>query len=258
MTDIEEAAEVLARRTPILVFTGAGMSTESGIPDFRGPNGLWTKVDPDDFTIDRYLASADLRAQKWRMHANGELWGARSSVEPHPGHLALVTLHEAGLLAGCVTQNIDGLHLVSGLPPERVAELHGDVRRVICLDCDWNAPTESVLTRVDAGETDPGCPVCGGILKTSIVMFGEALPHSEISKAMLYSHNAASVLVIGSTMGVYPAADVPLGMTRQGKPMVILNQGPTEADHLATVRLEGAAGELLPPLVDLLVASSSS
>ena len=189
------------------------------------------------------------------MHAAGELWGARSTVIPNPGHMAIVELHDAGRLAGCVTQNVDGLHLLSGLPESRVAELHGNVRRVGCVGCEATWQSEEVLQRVDAGEEDPSCPHCGGILKTSTVMFGELLPEDEMRKAWAFAGLAGAVLVVGSTVGVWPAADIPISMTREGKPMVIINRGPTEADHLATVRLEGAAGEVLPPLVSSLLAT---
>ncbi|MGH8912519.1 MAG: SIR2 family NAD-dependent protein deacylase [Acidimicrobiia bacterium] len=253
MTGLDRAVSVLAEARSILVFTGAGISTESGIPDFRGPDGLWTKVDPDDFNISRYLTNRELRVQKWRMHADGELWGARSHVRPNRGHMAIVELHRAGRLAGCVTQNIDGLHLVSGLPESRVAELHGDVRKVTCLGCRREWPIGEVLDRVDAGEDDPDCTDCGGMLKTSTVMFGEILPESEMEKAAAFAAAADAVLAVGSTMGVFPAAHIPIGMALDAKPLVIVNQGPTEADYLATVRLEGAAGDLLPPLVGALV-----
>jgi NAD-dependent deacetylase len=255
MDELDQAAAALSRAEQILVFTGAGISTESGIPDFRGPDGLWTKVDPDDFTINRYVRSSEIRRRGWKMHAAGELWGARSTVIPNPGHMAIVELHDAGRLAGCVTQNVDGLHLVSGLPESRVAELHGNVRRVGCVGCEATWQTEEVLQRVDAGEEDPSCPHCSGILKTSTVMFGELLPEDEMRKAWAFAGLAGAVLVVGSTVGVWPAADIPISMTREGKPMVIINRGPTEADHLATVRLEGAAGEVLPPLVSSLLAT---
>lgn len=257
MTDIAEAAATLAGAKSILMFTGAGISTESGIPDFRGPQGLWTKVDPDDFNISRYVASRDLRVQKWRMHADGELWGARSQARPNRGHMAIVELHRAGRLAGCVTQNIDGLHLVSGLPERLVAELHGDVRKVGCLLCRRQWPIDEVLDRVDAGEEDPDCPDCGGMLKTSTVMFGEMLPEGEMAKANTFVAAAQAVVAVGSTMGVFPVAHIPIGMALEGKPLVIVNQGPTEADYLATVRLDGAAGDLLPPLIGAIVESSS-
>ncbi len=254
MEELEKAVEALRGADRITVYTGAGISTESGIPDFRGPNGLWTKVDPDDFTIERYVRNREVRVRKWRMHANGELWGARSSVKPNRGHMAIVDLYRAGRLAGCVTQNIDGLHLVSGLPESMVAEVHGNVRRVVCLGCEATWPTEEVLKRVDAGEEDPACPHCGGILKTSTVMFGEVLPAEEMAKAWEFAKNGDAVLVVGSTVGVWPAAEIPMTMAREGKPMVIVNQGPTEADLFATVRIDGSAGEVLPRLVHDLLA----
>ena len=233
----------------ILAFTGAGISTESGIPDFRGPGGLWTKVDPEDFTISRYLANPDLRRRGWRMHLEGSLWGARARIDPNPGHQALVDLWRAGRLAGCVTQNIDGLHLKAGLPDSAVAELHGNVRDVRCLDCDRRWATEEILQRVEAGEEEPRCGVCGGIVKTTTVMFGEQLPAGELERAWEMAAAADAVLAIGSTLGVWPAAEIPFSAAQRGRPLVIVNQGPTEMDRLASVLIEGAAGAVLPALV---------
>ena len=150
MQTVDEAVAALGPAQKILIFTGAGMSTESGIPDFRGPDGLWTKVDPDDFTIERYRANPELRVRGWRMHADGELWGARSRVQPNEGHRAIVRLHHEGRLAGVVTQNVDGLHAKSGLDDELVAELHGNVRHSHCLSCPSRWTTETVLEWVDA------------------------------------------------------------------------------------------------------------
>ena len=244
-----DAVRILSVAPRILAYTGAGISTESGIPDFRGPDGLWTKADPEDFTISRYLANPDLRRRGWRMHLEGRLWGARARIEPNPGHIALVDLWQGGRLAGCVTQNIDGLHLKAGLPDGAVAELHGNVREVRCLDCDRRWPTEEVLRRVEAGEEEPRCAVCGGIVKTTTVMFGEALPQGVLERAWDMAAAADAVLAIGSTLGVWPAAEIPFSAAQQGRPLVIINQGPTEMDHLASVRIDGAAGSVLPALV---------
>jgi NAD-dependent deacetylase len=249
---IERALEALADRRRILVYTGAGISTESGIPDFRGPNGLWTRVDPDDFTIDRYIQSPERRIQGWRMHADGALWGARSDISPNPAHLAVTELWKSGLTSGVITQNVDGLHLVAGLPRESLSEIHGDVRRVVCLGCAAEQDIEPVLERVDAGERDPACVECGGILKPSTVMFGELLPSSEIVKADRFSQAADAVLVIGSTISVYPAADFPLSVRRRGEPMVIVNQGRTDHDGWADVKIDGLAGEVVPEIVERL------
>lgn len=253
MESIAAAIATLAPAEGILVFTGAGVSTESGIPDFRGPDGLWTRVDPSEFEIDRFLAEPDLRARRWRMHADGELWGARSTVKPNPAHDAIMALHQAGKLTGCVTQNVDGLHLLSGLPESHVAELHGNVRRANCVGCGAGWAIEAVLQRVDSGEEDPPCPECGGIVKVSTVMFGEMLPQGEMTKAERFADEADAVLVVGSTVSVWPAADIPISMARLGKSMVIVNQGETEADHIADVIVEESAAKALPAIVTGLV-----
>ncbi len=251
---IARAVERLAGSHRILVFTGAGISTESGIPDFRGPDGLWTKVDPDDFTIDRYVQSEERRIQGWRMHADGAMWGARSEIDPNPAHLAITDLWNAGLTAGVITQNVDGLHLVAGLPRSAISEIHGDVRRVVCLGCAAEQEIEPVLERVDAGEQDPPCLACGGMLKPATVMFGELLSPTEIAKAERFSRQADAVLVVGSTISVYPAADFPLSVRRRGEPMVIVNQGRTDHDAWADVKIDGLAGEVVPEIVERLTA----
>jgi NAD-dependent deacetylase len=250
-----EAVRILSDSPRILAFTGAGISTESGIPDFRGPDGIWTKTDPKDFTITRYLSDPSLRKRGWQMHLEGRLWGARARIEPNPGHLALVKLWEAGRLVGCVTQNIDGLHLKAGLPEIAVAELHGNVRQVRCLQCDLRWPTEEVLQRVEAGEAEPRCESCGGIVKTTTVMFGEELPRAVLERARGMANEADAVLAVGSTLGVWPAAEIPYTAAQEGRPLVIVNQGPTEMDSLASVRIEGAAGVVLPALVEKILGN---
>lgn len=250
---IETAVDVLGSKRNILVFTGAGISTESGIPDFRGPDGLWTKVDPDDFTIDRYLASRQRRIDGWKMHASGELWGARSTIEPNAAHRAVARMWEAGIVSGCITQNVDGLHGVAGLPDGALSEIHGNVRMTMCVSCDDRRPIEATLERVDRGEADPACELCGGILKPSTVMFGELLPERAIAKARRFSDEADSVLVVGSTLSVYPAANFAIDVARRGHPMVIVNLGPTDHDSLARVRLEASAGETMTLLTDRLI-----
>lgn len=254
MTDpVDRAVEVLRPAHRILVFSGAGLSTESGIPDFRGPEGLWTKVDPDDFTIDRYVAHPELRVRGWQMHLDGELWGARSSVKPNKGHLAIVNLHEKGRLAGVVTQNVDGLHFKSGLDDDMVAELHGNVRNSHCMTCRARWSTETVLVWVEAGEKDPTCPDCGGIVKTDTIMFGETLPDQEVRQAAMFLAMSDAVLVVGSTVSVWPAADVVFRAAQQLKPIVIINKGQTEADRVAAVRIDAGIGDVLPDLVERIL-----
>jgi NAD-dependent deacetylase len=254
VNDISAAISALRPAEQILVFTGAGISTESGIPDFRGPDGLWTKVDPEDFHIDRFRASSELRKRGWRMHLDGELWGARSQVEPNLGHLAIKRLADAGRLAGVVTQNVDGLHHRSGLDDDMVAELHGNVRESHCLDCDGSWPTEQVLGWVEAGDEDPTCPECGGMIKTRTVMFGELLPDEEMRKAMIFLAISDALLVAGSTVAVWPASDVIFRAAHRSMPIVIINRGETEADNLATAKIDASIGDALPGLVDELLA----
>jgi len=255
-SDVDIAVEVLRPIEQILVFSGAGLSTESGIPDFRGPDGLWRKVDPDDFNITRYIESRDLRVRGWRMHIEGELWGARSDVEPNRGHVAITRLAEARRLSGVVTQNIDGLHHSSGLDDAMVAELHGNVRHSHCLSCGARWPTETVLAWVEAGEDDPRCPECGGIVKTETVMFGETLPEGELRKASLFLAMCDAVLVVGSTVSVWPAADVVFRALQQDKPVVVINKGETEVDHLASVKIDEAIGDVLPGLVEQIIGGA--
>ncbi len=251
--ELEKAVAALRPAQQILVFSGAGLSTESGIPDFRGPDGLWNKVDPDDFTIQRWMASRELRVRGWKMHLEGELWGARAAIAPNQGHEAIVRLEKAGRLAGVVTQNVDGLHHRSGLDNSHVAEMHGSVRNSHCLSCGSQWLTETVLEWVEAGADDPRCPECDGMVKTGTVLFGEVLPEEEIQKAGLFLAIAHAVLVVGSTVSVWPAADVVMRAAHQGRPVVIINRGETEADRLAAAKIDASIGDTLPGLVEAIL-----
>jgi NAD-dependent deacetylase len=246
--DLERAALLLADRTRILVFTGAGISTESGIPDFRGPQGLWRKVDPADFTLRHWVTDGDFRTAAWSRRFGNE----RDGYAPNAAHRAVVTLWETGRMVGCVTQNIDGLHQMAGLPPQAVAELHGNAQGIVCYERRHPADPDQVATRWAAGESDPRCAFCGSILKSTTVLFGEQLPVAAVSRAQQWADDADAVLVIGSTLGVYPAADYPLQVAARGEPFVIVNQGPTDHDGLATLRVDGMAGAVVPALVAAL------
>jgi len=250
---LSAAVELLETRQQVLAFTGAGISTESGIPDFRGPNGVWTKVDPSEFTIDKYVTGTDTRKRSWKMRKESGLFEAR----PNAAHRALVDLWEAGLLLGVVTQNIDGLHQGAGLPADAVIELHGNVQNVECLECDAAWPTPEVIARVDAGEEDPHCPDCGGIIKVAVVSFGQAMPMREVQRASELAHACDAVLAVGSTLSVYPAAYVPIEAKESGAAYVIVNQGPTEQDHLADVIVDAPAGQALPTLAESLISARS-
>jgi NAD-dependent deacetylase len=246
--DVRRAARLLKDKRRILVFTGAGISTESGIPDFRGPGGVWTRVDPEEFTIVRYLSNPETRRRSWSMRSES---GALDAA-PNPAHHAVVDLWRSGRMPGCVTQNIDGLHQRAGLPDDVVVELHGNAHVTVCMRCSERRPTAEILERVRAGDADPACHTCGGILKTDVVFFGETLPAAATSRAFRLAEESDAVIAVGSTLSVFPAAYVPLEATRAGAPFVIVNRGPTEMDHLATVRIDAAAGAALPELVALL------
>jgi NAD-dependent deacetylase len=249
--DLDAALTALDGRHRILVFTGAGVSTDSGIPDFRGPDGLWTKLDPDDYTYDRYVGDASFRQETWERRFESPFLGA----QPNPTHHAVARLHHAGLTVGIVTQNVDGLHLKAGLPAPSVVEIHGNAGQVHCLGCGAEPALAHVRRRWEAGDPDPACEACFGILKTKMVFFGEDMPEKEMIRAWAMVGEADAVLVIGSTLSVYPAAYVPLEIVGRGEPMVIVNRGDTDHDRLASVKLDGGAGEIVPPLVDALIAS---
>lgn len=247
MQSIAEAAAALAGRERILVFTGAGISTESGIPDFRGPNGVWKTVDPKNFTLRHYVQNAEFRRERWHRWFGEE----RPAWRPNAAHRAVADLWQTGRMIGCITQNIDGLHVAGGLPESAVAEVHGNPRRIMCVERGHHSDVDAVRRRWQDGELDPKCE-CGSILKSTVVMFGENLPAAATTMAQAFSLAADAAVAVGSTISVFPAAEYLLSVADRALPLVILNMGPTEADELATVRLEGKAGELLPRLVTAL------
>jgi NAD-dependent deacetylase len=244
---VQQARSLLSEARRVAVLTGAGISTDSGIPDFRGPNGVWTK-DPDAekfSTIDHYLADGEVRRRAWRRRLETPAWTA----EPNAGHRALADLERSGRLDLLVTQNIDGLHLKAGCSPERVVEVHGTIREAVCVACSWRGPMAPVLERVRSGEEDPGCERCGGILKSATVFFGEALDPSHLARAFEAASEADVLLCVGTSLQVYPVAqmvDVALGA---GKGVVILNGEPTPFDDVARVVVRGSISEALPEIV---------
>ena len=236
-----------ARR--VVVLTGAGISTESGIPDFRGPNGVWTRNPEAEklSTIQHYLADPQVRKASWRSRLEHPAFGA----SPNAGHEALVELERHGKLHALVTQNIDGLHLRAGSSRERVIEVHGNVHQAICLGCGWKGPMQETLDRVRAGEEDPACRACGGILKSDTISFGQALVPEVIERALQAAQEADFMLAVGSTLQVYPVAHaVPLA-TSNGARLVIVNAEPTQFDSLADAILRQPIGTVLPQLCAL-------
>ncbi len=251
MVDLSEAIEALAGKQNILVFTGAGISTESGIPDFRGPKGLWKQFDPDDFSYDRYVSDASWRIETWGRRFDSPFLDA----QPNPAHEAVAELYRLDLSVGCVTQNVDGLHGRAGLPNGVLVELHGNAAKLHCIGCGDEPDRNAVEARWRTGEVDPACDKCGGILKSKIVFFGEEMPQREMVRAWAMVEHADAVLVIGSTLSVYPATFVPLEVAARGHPMVIINQGATDHDAVAAAKVDGSAGAAIPQLVSALAAA---
>jgi NAD-dependent deacetylase len=244
-----EASALAAAARRIVVLTGAGISTDSGIPDFRGPDGLWEKDPAAEkySTISYYLADSRIRAGAWRARLSSPAFGA----QPNAGHSALVWLEQQGRLELLVTQNVDGLHLRAGNSNERVVEVHGSLRDAMCVACDWRGPMAPVLERVRAGEADPPCGECGGILKAATVLFGENLDPADTSRALRAAGDGDLLLCVGTTLGVYPAARMVPRARDAGVPVVILNGGPTEMDHRATVVVQGSISDLLPQMLGM-------
>jgi NAD-dependent deacetylase len=244
---VERARRAVLDAERIVVLTGAGISTDSGIPDFRGPNGVWTK-DPEAeklATLDHYVSDPDVRRRAWRRRAET----LSQTYAPNAGHRALVDLEARGTLDTLITQNVDGLHVAAGTSPDRLVEIHGTTRDVVCLSCDDRAPMERALERVRAGEEDPACRTCGGILKSATISFGQGLVAADLARADAAARRADVLLAVGTTLGVYPIANVVPLAKSHGATVVIVNGGPTEMDDLADIRLEGSISDILPALV---------
>ena len=248
-TDAPDAARgLVARARRIVALTGAGVSTGSGIPDFRGPQGVWTK-DPGAerlSTLDAYLGDPDVRRRAWQNRLSSPVW----SAAPNPGHRALVDLERRGRLAMVVTQNIDGLHQLAGHDPSRVVELHGTMREVVCMACAERGPAGPTLERVAAGDPDPACLGCGGILKSATISFGQSLVRADLERAEAGVRGCDLLLAAGTSLGVYPAAGlVPLAVCC-GAAVVIVNGEPTPFDELADVVVRGSTTAVLPAIVE--------
>ncbi len=231
-----------ARR--IVVLSGAGISTDSGIPDFRGPKGVWTR-DPaaeKQSTLQHYLADVEVRKAAWRSRIEHATWNAR----PNAGHFALVTLERRGKLHALITQNIDELHQIAGNSPERVIEVHGTLRKVMCWSCGWRGPMQPVLERVRAGEEDPHCERCDGILKSDTISFGQQLVPAVMERAMQAAQEADLFLSVGTSLQVYPIAGTVAVASSAGARVVIVNAEPTPFDTVADATLGGSIGEILP------------
>jgi NAD-dependent protein deacetylase/lipoamidase len=232
--------------TRIVALTGAGISTESGIPDFRGPQGVWTKNPKAEklSNIHDYMSDPEVRKLSWRSRVEHPAWHAR----PNAGHRALVELERRGKLHALVTQNIDGLHQRAGHSPDRLIEVHGTVHEVVCMRCGWRGPMQPVLARVRGGEDDPVCEYCRGILKSATISFGQALVPEVIGRALQVVKEAELLLAVGTSLQVYPVAGAVPCAKAAGARVVIVNAEPTPFDDLADAVLRKAIGEILPVL----------
>lgn len=244
--EIDLLCDLILQAKKIVVFTGAGVSTESGIPDFRSPGGIWDKYDPDEFTIQKFLSSAETRRKHWKMLSESSLI---TETKPNPAHYAIAELDRLGKLDCVITQNVDDLHQKAGVPENKVFELHGNMKWTICLSCHQRFPTEELLQRIKQETEVLACPNCQGILKPDVVLFGEALPEKTLTEATRRSQNCDLLIIIGSTLVIYPAAYIPMYAKNAGAKLAIINLSDTPLDHYATLVIHGKAGEIMSRVI---------
>jgi len=244
MSTLEAVRDWIDRARRVVVLTGAGISTDSGIPDFRGPQGVWTKNPLAEKLSDirYYVADREVRKASWQSRLEHPAFTA----QPNAGHLALVALEQRGKLHALVTQNIDGLHIKAGNSPNLVVEVHGNVHKAICLSCGRKGPMLETLDRVRAGEEDPECRECGGMLKSDTISFGQALVPEVINRALMAAQEADLLLAVGSTLQVYPVAGAVPIAKQSGARIVIMNAQETQFDEMADVVLRGNISIELP------------
>jgi NAD-dependent deacetylase len=244
--EIERVAELICRSQRLVVFTGAGVSTESGIPDFRSPGGVWDRFDPEEFTYQNFVGSDEGRRKYWQLGRH--IYPVIKNAEPNPAHYAIADLHRLERLDCVITQNIDNLHQRAGVPADKVIELHGNATR--CLSCGRSYTREEVHDWLERGVEIPVCPPpCGGIIKPHTIMFGEAMPVSETREAEQRARQSDVFVVVGSSLVVYPAAFMPLYAKQAGAALVIVNLSATPHDDYADVRIPGKAGHVMEQIV---------
>jgi len=246
--DIAALAGLLRSAKRAVLFTGAGISTESGIPDFRSPGGIWTRMQPIAFQD--YLADPEARRESWRRRfAMEETWG---TVQPNDGHHAVADLVARGIASHVITQNIDALHQMSGVPSEKVIELHGNTRHAKCLDCGARAEIADIRAHFEAHGDAPDCARCGGLIKTATISFGQSMPEHEMARAQDATLACDLFLVLGSSLAVYPAAGFPLAARRGGARLVIVNREETPQDRVANLVINAEIGPVMTAAVQAL------
>lgn len=252
--DLAPVADAVRASRKLVVFTGAGISTESGIPDYRGPNGVWkTNRIP---TVENVRTDQAGRQERWAQQR--QHYPEMVAREPNDGHRAIAALERSGRVSAIVTQNIDGLHQKAGSDPDHVLELHGSTHWARCMNCGRRYPMADIVARVAAGEADPRCEVCGGVLRSSTILFGESLPEQTLRQAVDASSNADMMLVVGSSLVVKPAAQLPVLARRNGAGLVIVNREPTPLDEIAHAVVRGEAGPVLATLAELVLGDDAS
>jgi NAD-dependent deacetylase len=255
MNTIDTAADMVLQSKKLVVFTGAGISTESGVSDFRSPGGIWDRFDPSELNYQSFMASEAGREKYWEF--SKALWPEIMNAEPNPGHYAIAELHRLGKLDCVITQNIDNLHQKSGVPEEKVIELHGTLKWVNCLECGQRYPREQIQARLDSGIKVPRCDGCGGIMKPATVAFGQPMPERETREAEARAAACDLFLVAGSSLVVYPAAQMPLIAKDSGAKLIIINLTSTPHDHYADIAIHDKTGPVLSQIVDQVKAKLS-
>lgn len=243
-----QGAEFIRSSQNILIFTGAGLSTDSGIPDFRSPGGVWDRYDPSDFYFDNFLSSETSREKYWMMST--EMYGTIRDAKPNRAHMAIRKLEEMGKLLAIVTQNIDHLHHKAGNSPDKIVELHGTAVTVSCLSCKKPYDREEIQESIRSGIKAPICDDCGGILKPDTISFGQAMPEEEMNLAMMYAQQSDLCIVLGSSLVVYPAASVPLQAVRAGAALMIINRDPTPHDDKADLVIRDSVSDALEGILN--------
>lgn len=254
MDKIDSVVELVVRSKKMVMLTGAGMSTESGISDFRSPGGLWSQFNPLDFTYQKFLESEAARERFWEFSRT--LWPNIVNAQPNRGHYAVTELNNLGKLDCLITQNVDGLHQKAGLPAEKIIELHGTARIVACLQCGKKYPREEIQTRLEAGERVPRCD-CGGLLKSATVSFGQPIPEERVKEAEARAAGCDLFLAVGSSLEVFPAARLPVMAKENGARLVVINLSTTRQDRRADIVINEKIGDVLPLLTTRVGAKTS-
>ncbi|MBA4418899.1 MAG: sigma factor regulator FecR [Syntrophus sp. (in: bacteria)] len=245
---IQQIAEWIVNAKRVVVFVGAGLSTESGIPDFRSPGGLWDKYDPEDFYFQNFISRETAREKYWQMAT--EMYASMRDAQPNAGHFAIAELERLGKLDCLITQNIDGLHFKAGNSADKVLELHGTAMHVACLSCGKRHDRDSVQARIAQGEKAPRCEDCGGLLKPATISFGQSMPEQETAEASMRSETCDLFIVIGSSLVVHPAAYMPVIAKRGGAKLVIINRDETPCDTMADMIVKGQAGPTMAAILE--------